>query len=45
MVRGITRQALSKGLAALVRDGVVKLGYRWIEIVSVVALEAVTHDA
>ena len=44
MMLGITRQTLSKELAALARDGVLKLGYRRIEIVSVAALEAVVHD-
>ena len=44
MMLGITRQTLSKKLTALARDGVLKLGYRRIEIVSVAALEAVVHD-
>lgn len=45
MMLGITRQTLSKELAALARDGVLKLGYRRIDIVSVAQLEALVHNA
>ena len=45
MMLGISRQTLSSELAALARDGIVKLGYRRIEIVSAERLEALgsTH--
>ena len=39
MMRGITRQTLSKELKVLVRDGVLSLGYGRIEIVSMAELE------
>ena len=40
MMLGITRQTLSRELAALARDGVLRLGYRRIEILSVDGLQA-----
>lgn len=40
MMLGVTRQALSKELKALARDGVVMVGYGRIEIVSLAALQA-----
>ncbi|WP_296696885.1 Crp/Fnr family transcriptional regulator [Rhodoferax sp.] len=40
MMLGVTRQTLSKELKALVRDGVVRIGYGRLEILSLAALEA-----
>lgn len=40
MMLGVTRQTLSKELKLLVRDGVVRIGYGRLEILSLSALEA-----
>ena len=45
MMLGITRQTLSRELAALARDGVLRLGYRRIEILSVDGLQALADGA